>query len=131
MTHAKAVGDLDGFEDFMFSNGPVVEGIKRRDQAAYDEHGETEETVGGDSDTQDAERQQTNKQTPIHSVDLSLDHAGGVRTTIPNLPKAAQPREILAELEFRDPNGETRSEEHTSELQSRQYLVCRLLLEKK
>src|SRR3712207_7341429 len=28
------------------------------------------------------------------------------------------------------PDGE-RSEEHTSELQSRQYLVCRLLLEKK
>src|SRR3712207_8935582 len=27
--------------------------------------------------------------------------------------------------------GELRSEEHTSELQSRQYLVCRLLLEKK
>src|SRR3712207_725729 len=26
---------------------------------------------------------------------------------------------------------ETRSEEHTSELQSRQYIVCRLLLEKK
>src|SRR5947209_15913051 len=33
-----------------------------------------------------------------------------------------------------DPNpglDEVRSEEHTSELQSRQYLVCRLLLEKK
>src|SRR3712207_5156640 len=29
------------------------------------------------------------------------------------------------------PYGENRSEEHTSELQSRQYLVCRLLLEKK
>src|SRR3712207_8737428 len=28
-------------------------------------------------------------------------------------------------------NAEFRSEEHTSELQSRQYLVCRLLLEKK
>src|SRR3712207_8719254 len=27
--------------------------------------------------------------------------------------------------------GDHRSEEHTSELQSRQYLVCRLLLEKK
>src|SRR3712207_8705765 len=27
--------------------------------------------------------------------------------------------------------GSARSEEHTSELQSRQYLVCRLLLEKK
>src|SRR3712207_8131714 len=29
------------------------------------------------------------------------------------------------------PCAPTRSEEHTSELQSRQYLVCRLLLEKK
>src|SRR3712207_8838853 len=29
------------------------------------------------------------------------------------------------------PPGGRRSEEHTSELQSRQYLVCRLLLEKK
>src|SRR3712207_8987045 len=29
------------------------------------------------------------------------------------------------------PDRPTRSEEHTSELQSRQYLVCRLLLEKK
>src|SRR3712207_8033711 len=29
------------------------------------------------------------------------------------------------------PVGQQRSEEHTSELQSRQYLVCRLLLEKK
>src|SRR3712207_7861757 len=28
-------------------------------------------------------------------------------------------------------DGVSRSEEHTSELQSRQYLVCRLLLEKK
>src|SRR3712207_7224305 len=29
------------------------------------------------------------------------------------------------------PSAQFRSEEHTSELQSRQYLVCRLLLEKK
>src|ERR1035437_4216743 len=37
-------------------------------------------------------------------------------------------------LEFKSPKMRTqryRSEEHTSELQSRQYLVCRLLLEKK
>src|SRR3712207_8816860 len=33
--------------------------------------------------------------------------------------------------DHRDPVPGTRSEEHTSELQSRQYLVCRLLLEKK
>src|SRR3712207_8658124 len=34
-------------------------------------------------------------------------------------------------LRRRDVRPTTRSEEHTSELQSRQYLVCRLLLEKK
>src|SRR3712207_8301816 len=32
---------------------------------------------------------------------------------------------------FHDDGPAPRSEEHTSELQSRQYLVCRLLLEKK
>src|SRR3712207_7216530 len=40
----------------------------------------------------------------------------------------------LAEPELAPPHrdgAEPRSEEHTSELQSRQYLVCRLLLEKK
>src|SRR3712207_8015385 len=36
------------------------------------------------------------------------------------------PREAVGHL-----LGQVRSEEHTSELQSRQYLVCRLLLEKK
>src|SRR5947209_13248066 len=39
----------------------------------------------------------------------------------------AQPRET----EPPKPQAPPRSEEHTSELQSRQYLVCRLLLEKK
>src|SRR3712207_7726299 len=39
-----------------------------------------------------------------------------------------EPRRVAIELMRR---GSPRSEEHTSELQSRQYLVCRLLLEKK
>src|SRR5947209_9641266 len=38
----------------------------------------------------------------------------------------------LSDAEMRElPHRDHRSEEHTSELQSRQYLVCRLLLEKK
>src|SRR3712207_7772631 len=37
----------------------------------------------------------------------------------------------IAELLRQPVPGTDRSEEHTSELQSRQYLVCRLLLEKK
>src|SRR5688572_32038405 len=40
-------------------------------------------------------------------------------------------RELLEGIESRLRNVQTRSEEHTSELQSQSNLVCRLLLEKK
>src|SRR3712207_8492421 len=55
---------------------------------------------------------------------------------LPGAPRrrlVAQPASVLsrsARTLTRAPRG-SRSEEHTSELQSRQYLVCRLLLEKK
>src|SRR3712207_7971751 len=57
-------------------------------------------------------------------------HAGRV------LPGARWPRGLGDRHQGRaggagPPGGRPRSEEHTSELQSRQYLVCRLLLEKK
>src|SRR3712207_7205028 len=41
------------------------------------------------------------------------------------------PEERLPSVVCRRRSQRARSEEHTSELQSRQYLVCRLLLEKK
>src|SRR3712207_8429097 len=41
------------------------------------------------------------------------------------------PRRLREEHDHRRCSDGRRSEEHTSELQSRQYLVCRLLLEKK
>src|SRR3712207_7070268 len=54
----------------------------------------------------------------------------------PPLPRrAADDRQAARLFAGRPPGqalqGRPRSEEHTSELQSRQYLVCRLLLEKK
>src|SRR3712207_8477025 len=49
---------------------------------------------------------------PAPTVYAIANHLGG-------------PHEVI-----RLPVSHTRSEEHTSELQSRQYLVCRLLLEK-
>src|SRR3712207_3794196 len=54
---------------------------------------------------------------------------------VPELPKTRSGkimRRLLRDVaENREVGDQTRSEEHTSELQSRQYLVCRLLLEKK
>src|SRR3712207_7034719 len=49
------------------------------------------------------------------------------------LPSCVTPSLAYCQSGSRAPQhtGHKRSEEHTSELQSRQYLVCRLLLEKK
>src|SRR3712207_7305165 len=58
---------------------------------------------------------------PLLSLQGAARHDGS--TGPPHdAPRGSAPRRQL---------GGRRSEEHTSELQSRQYLVCRLLLEKK
>src|SRR3712207_8592650 len=57
----------------------------------------------------------------------------GLPAAIAVQPIESQARAITARMklsDLKDP-AKVRSEEHTSELQSRQYLVCRLLLEKK
>src|SRR3712207_8605560 len=68
-------------------------------------------------------------QTDVHrphivhaSVSSSCFH---VKSLITDAPKLSSSVSIRLGIGF------IRSEEHTSELQSRQYIVCRLLLEKK
>src|SRR3712207_8856891 len=55
---------------------------------------------------------------PLPTIAMSL-HLGPQDAELPHHAEVVPDRPML------------RSEEHTSELQSRQYLVCRLLLEKK
>src|SRR3712207_9385138 len=59
------------------------------------------------------------KQDPQHQEKLFILGTG---TEQPNLEALSKSLSLESEIK--------RSEEHTSELQSRQYLVCRLLLEK-
>src|SRR3712207_7075700 len=58
-----------------------------------------------------------------------------VRRRLPDRPRGPSPllgpRRRGDRHPARGDRADLRSEEHTSELQSRQYLVCRLLLEKK
>src|SRR2546422_5472065 len=61
---------------------------------------------------------------PYTTLFRSRTHAGAVGQSLP------VPVPALAQREDRH-DRELRSEEHTSELQSRLHLVCRLLLEKK
>src|SRR3712207_7198946 len=55
----------------------------------------------------------------------------GLRPVVEVAGRKAPGRDRLQRRPLRPAARKGRSEEHTSELQSRQYLVCRLLLEKK
>lgn len=83
------VGFAD-YEDFTFANGEVKEGISR---SSYEE-----ETDQG-----------TQQKPRIQSLDLVLDKSGALRAKITDIPKASTPQDILAELEFKDPNGEVQT----------------------
>src|SRR5947209_12046946 len=65
---------------------------------------------------------------PISSASVSRPSASvlPISIVVPFIARSTSPGRMA------EPEGMfSRSEEHTSELQSRQYLVCRLLLEKK
>src|SRR5690349_22146018 len=59
---------------------------------------------------------------------LNASDSGGAPQTVGDRPGCERPHAVAEEAEQREAQ---RSEEHTSELQSRRDLVCRLLLEKK
>src|SRR3712207_7507072 len=67
---------------------------------------------------------------PAHSRNCSSSDSEGARKVMyePSPQRAAVSLTHSSRVCTSEPQ---RSEEHTSELQSRQYLVCRLLLEKK
>src|SRR3712207_8640543 len=69
----------------------------------------------------DNEQENSNKKSTILHDTLGMENPYRYRNKV-QLPVGEENGEI--KIGFR-------SEEHTSELQSRQYLVCRLLLEKK
>src|SRR5258707_2976504 len=71
---------------------------------------------------------------PSTTLSRSYHHSPGLRALV----QGARTRAGLLAPATRPPrrrpgaaHAQARSEEHTSELQSRQYLVCRLLLDKK
>src|SRR3712207_9145350 len=70
---------------------------------------------------------------PRHEVGAPGARRGGAPHA--NHDGLADPRALVQRRRYQDRLADAdaagRSEEHTSELQSRQYLVCRLLLEKK
>ena len=76
------------FRSMTFGNGTVVTGVARR-------------RVGNPP---------PDPVPPVHQkTEVELDDQGTARTTISGLARATRPQKLTAEVEFRDPNGETQT----------------------
>lgn len=94
----KTIPSFEGYDHFIFSNGPVEEGLVRRGEPLESEG--FEEVAAGEETTIGR------KEIKLQGIDMVLDRFGSGRTTISDLPKVEIPKEVLSEMEFRDPNGE-------------------------
>jgi uncharacterized protein YfaS (alpha-2-macroglobulin family) len=115
----KSVPSFEGFDQFVFSNGPVEEGLVRRGEPLEFEEGEGEI----EQEVSTEERQVERKEIKLPSKELVLDKFGSTRAEISNLPKVEIPKEILSELEFRDPNGEIQTVSSKIPLWPSKYLI--------
>ena len=95
--------EFDDYEDIVFSNGMVKEGITKREQV--DEYVDSDEGEGDD----EGQSLIDGKKKGIKTLELTLGNGGSIRTKIVDIPKEHSPQDILAELEFKDPNGETQT----------------------
>jgi len=82
---------FEGFDGFQFSNGRIKEGIQR--------------SLGYESEDEDG-YSVDRKNVKLKTLALTLDKAGASRVKLSPLPVIDTPKEILTELEYKDPNGE-------------------------
>ncbi|MBX3027177.1 alpha-2-macroglobulin [bacterium] len=88
----RALPDNDAYESFTFANGPQAVGIERS------------------SESDDREASESGAAPAVHAKQtLTLDGSGTARATIGDLPAVQTPRQLLAEIEYRDPNGEVQT----------------------
>jgi alpha-2-macroglobulin len=87
---------FDDYEDYTFANGTVETGVVKEEtpERSYDDDG-------------DEAGPEVQPQKPAYATrEFRLDKSGAVRARIDDLPKITAPHTLVAELEFRDPNGE-------------------------
>jgi uncharacterized protein YfaS (alpha-2-macroglobulin family) len=92
------------YDDYSFAGGDVKVGRDEQGDATarYDMFSFSDPDMDEDAPGAGAP-----KPTRGTDLPLTLDASGGARATIKNIEKSDQPRDLLAELEYRDPNGET------------------------
>jgi len=95
-----------GYGEFLFANGRVVEGISREEPGYF--AGEEEES-GEDAEDRPDVGNAAGRKPPIRTKELLLDTSGALRTKVSDLGRFPAPRDLVAELEFSDPNGEVQT----------------------
>ena len=91
------------YDDYTFAGGDVKVGRDEEGDATarYDMFSFTDPDMD-EPDAAPSERPKRGTDLP-----LALDASGGARATVKNIDRSDQPRDLVAELEYRDPNGET------------------------
>ncbi len=102
------------YGDINFSNGNVKEGLQK-DAADVDDDAVDYDQAGDTTDV-------TDKST-LATRTLNLDHNGAARVSIDKLPQLQQPKQLLAEMEYADANGETSTISTHIPLWTSNYLI--------
>lgn len=97
LVEPKSVSFAD-YPDFTFGNGTVAEGRQTREPYRLGENGYIWQGPNDDAAPQNI---------TLETRELTLDPSGGARAALTSLPIADTPRDLTAELEYRDANGET------------------------
>ncbi len=85
--------DFPQYEGFQFAGNEVKEGSVDEGEAV--------------------DKEENGESSPAQVLPLTLDKSGVARATIANLPPAGAPKELLAELEYQDANGQLLSVSRT------------------
>lgn len=95
-----------GYGEFLFANGRIVEGISREEPRYFtEEEGESAES----EEESPAAGGGVGRKPPVRTKELLLDASGALRTNVTGLGRSHVPRDLVAELEFSDPNGEVQT----------------------
>lgn len=94
-------------DDFTFANGGVREGVRRTDTPHLYYGGDWEFAwEEGEEEGSEVESNTSERKPKIKSKGLHLDGSGVLRTRVTDLPASGMPLDLVAEMEYSDPNGE-------------------------
>jgi uncharacterized protein YfaS (alpha-2-macroglobulin family) len=116
---------FEDYADFTFAGPDVKEGVER-ERAMFDDDesghgGDDENEAKGDVEggiaggvaggiepgARDGRQEQPDGGAAARSRSVTLDRTGGARIVLDQLPRGAQPADLLAEVNWQDANGET------------------------